>query len=106
MLLGGWFTYDVSGSADAANAQHWYLLQGDLVDATGGVTTATINRASGGRFDHRPTANVQAVGSAEISFTGCGSAQMSYRFDDNELAGSFAGLRGALSLRRLLPCGQ
>jgi hypothetical protein len=106
IVVGGWFTYDVEGAADDVDAQHWFMLQGDLAEAAGGSTTATIYRASGGRFDHRPTTNVQVVGSVEISFSGCDTARLNYRFDDSEVAGSFAGRVGEIALIRLFACPE
>lgn len=106
VIVGGWFTYDVEGANDDDSSQHWFLLQGDLAEAVGGSTTATIYRASGGRFDQRPTSNVQVVGSVQITFSGCETARLNYRFDDSEVAGSFAGRVGEISLIRLLPCPE
>lgn len=106
VLVGGWFTYDVAGGADDDQAQHWFLLQGHLSEAQDGITTAVIYGAADGRFDAQPTDNVQIVGAVEVSFSGCSSAQLSYQFSSENVAGSFAGRSGQIPLVRLLPCPE
>jgi hypothetical protein len=105
-LVGGWFTYDPAGQADDPAAQHWFLLDGDLVPPGGPVARfkVPIYRAVGGRFDLRPTRTVHRVGEAELRFGSCASATLDYRFDDTDLAAEFAGRHGSLALQRLLPC--
>jgi len=104
LLVGGWFTYDPTDAADDPTTQHWFLLEGTLAQAQGGVVTVPVYRAIGGRFDQRPTANVQRVGEATLTFDGCSDATLAYRFDDSDIAGDFAGRQGSMALIKLLPC--
>ena len=106
LLLGGWFSYDPEGDADDADAQHWFLLQGQPAEDDPALIEAVIYRASGGSLDARPTDNTLAVGEATLRFASCESATLDYRFDTGQPAGSFAGLSGSLPLIRLLPCGD
>lgn len=106
LLVGGWFTYDPAGQADDPTAQHWFLLEGSLADAVGSTLIVPIYRASGGRFDQRSTRNVHRVGDVTIDFQGCTAAALTYRFDDSDIAGGFAGREGQMALVKLLPCHQ
>jgi len=103
-LFAGWFTYDAATPQDDPTAQHWFVLDGSLAQARGGVATVPIQRAIGGRFDRRATRNVNRVGEATLRFSGCDRATLAYRFDDSDLAAEFAGRRGEVALVRLLPC--
>jgi hypothetical protein len=103
-LVGGWFTYDPAGLADDPAAQHWFLLDGDLVPDAAGRVAVPIYRAVGGSFDRRPTDNVKAIGSATLQFTGCSRATLDYRFDDSDIAAEYAARSGRIELTRLLPC--
>ncbi|MBD8525640.1 PQQ-binding-like beta-propeller repeat protein [Pseudomarimonas arenosa] len=104
VLLGGWFTYDVEGLEDDETAQHWFLLQGDLAGADSNGAQVPIYRSTGGRFDQRATSNIHRVGIATVRLNGCTSGELSYQFDDSDVAGEFAARQGSMSLVKLLGC--
>lgn len=104
LLLGGWFTYDPTAAADDPTAQHWFLVQGDLAQASDGSVELPIYRVTGGRFDQNATHNAHAVGVARVQFSACDRGRLSYQFDNSGLAGTFAGKQGDIPLQRLSPC--
>jgi hypothetical protein len=104
LLFAAWFSYDLAEQADDAFAQDWFILQGDLATAVDGQVTVPILRAIGGNFDRSQTSNIFHVGEAQLQFNDCNSLQLSYRFDDSELAQAHAGLQGQQLLERIGGC--
>ncbi|MCB1636354.1 MAG: hypothetical protein KDI51_17335, partial [Xanthomonadales bacterium] len=104
LLFAAWFSYDREGEGDDEFAHDWFILQGDLSQASSGRLVVPIYRSIGGAFDRRQTSNLFRVGEAELQFDDCNSLQLSYRFDDSELAQSHAGLQGQQSLQRIGGC--
>lgn len=104
-LFAPWFTYAVDADRNGESAQRWYSLQGQ---ASPGATTVNLQilRNQGGRFAAPPQTTAEIVGSAELSFTSCDEATLSYRFTapvENGRSGSqpWTRLGG-----RLLPCAR
>jgi len=102
-LFAPWFTYAVDADRDGESAQRWYSLQGQASPGVSNVTMQILrNRA--GRFASPPATPPEAVGSAELVFTNCDQATLSYRFDaavENGRSGSQPWTRLG---NRLLPC--
>jgi hypothetical protein len=93
-VFGGWFTFDaVAGSAAT---QRWYSVGGPA-RSEAGVQALTIYRNVGGNFAAGPVTTAQAVGSAALAFTSCGSAWLDYQFSDG------TGRTGRIDLTRLTP---
>jgi hypothetical protein len=103
-IIAGWFTFDPDAAADDALAQHWFTLQGDLSTAANGSVTLPVFRTIGGELDQTGTRNTARVGEATWSFQGCSQSQLSYRFDDSDVAGAFAGRIGTIPLQRIGDC--
>ncbi len=102
-LFAPWFTYAVDADHNGESAQRWYSLQGQ---ANPGASTVSLQilRNQGGRFAAPPQTSAEVVGSAELTFTSCDQATLTYRFTtpvENGRSGSqpWARLGG-----RLLPC--
>jgi len=89
-IFGGWFTFDVT----AAGGQRWYTIQGQ---APAGAPSAAlpIYLTQGGQFDTPSSTQIDAVGSATLSFTDCSHGVLSYRFYDG------SGRSGSIPLTRL-----
>jgi hypothetical protein len=106
-LFGGaWFTYDPEGKSDDPTSQHWFTLAGDLSGAADGEFSVPIYRTFGGTLGGEPTNNTWQVGTATLTFSACDSASLQYLFDQNEIAGAFAGLSGAIMLQRVASCSD
>lgn len=103
-LFGAWFTYDPAGAADDPSQQHWFTLQGDLSAASGGSVTVPIYGTIGGSFDNAPTSNTTRVGEAIVTFAGCTSVTVDYRFDNTDAAHAYRGLSGSMHLAKLGGC--
>jgi hypothetical protein len=103
-IIAGWFTFDPQAAADDAQAQHWFTLQGDLSTAANGSVTLPIYRTIGGAFDQSGSRNTVRVGEASWTFLNCQQSQLSYRFDDSDVAGVFAERSGIIPLQRLGAC--
>ncbi len=103
-VFAGWFTYDPESAADDAQSQHWFTLQGDLSSAIAGSITLPIFRTIGGTFDSSGSRNTHRVGEATWTFASCDQSELSYRFDNSEVAAAFAGRTGTISLQRLGAC--
>lgn len=104
LLFAAWFSYDLADNNDDEFAQDWFILQGDLAAVVDGRVTVPILRAIGGNFERSQTSNFFVVGEAELQFNDCNGLQLSYRFDDNELAQAHAGLQGQQALVRIGGC--
>jgi hypothetical protein len=103
LLSAGWFTFDPQGAADDPDAQHWFLVQGEIAStAAGGEVEVPIFNAIGGSLDAGRTRNVREVGRARMQMLGCDLAHMDYRFGPD--AGAYAGRSGRIELRRVSGC--
>ncbi len=103
-IIAGWFTFDPQAAADDAQAQHWFTLQGDLSSAASGSVTMPIYRTIGGAFDRSGSRNTVRVGEATWRFVNCEQSQLTYRFDDSDVAGAFGGRVGSMTLQRIGDC--
>ena len=99
-----WFTFDPAGPSDDPGRQRWFTIQGNLANARNGVVQAPIVQTIGGAFDSVPTNNMTIVGQATVTFGGCDSAKVDYRFDDTESAGAMRALAGTTELIKIGGC--
>ncbi len=102
-LFAAWYTFDTSPANGVAEDQHWFTLQLQEPGVDGGIRT-TIVQTLGGRFDREPTGNAFRVGDAELLSLSCDRMRLSYAFDDDAVAGTFAGRSGQIELYRLGEC--
>ncbi|MCB1552481.1 MAG: intradiol ring-cleavage dioxygenase [Xanthomonadales bacterium] len=88
-----WYTYRGDGAQSAADpGQRWYT--GQAVFAPGDRSMAfTLYASTGGQFDAPTAVTHTEVGVAELSFTSCSSAVLTYRFETGELAGRAGSIR-------------
>jgi hypothetical protein len=85
-----WFTYGDTN----ASGQRWLTAQGPL---TGNQAEITVYEISGGSFDDPTPVNPpEEIGTMNIEFTGCNTAQLSYDLTDE-------GLSGNMDIIRLIP---
>lgn len=83
-LFGAWYTFAASGPAD----HRWYTLQlGNIDPAATRLSAVPIFETTGGRFDRSDATSIRQVGEATLTFTGCSTGTLSYRFTVGELAG-------------------
>jgi len=112
LVFGAWFTFDPAGRADDDSREHWFTLQGDLANASGGKVELPILRTLGGALDGTPTGNTLQVGHATLTMLGCDAigtdrqqrARLDYAFDQSAIAHAFAGLQGTLNLLKIGGC--
>jgi hypothetical protein len=94
-----WYTYAVGGQAQGAAGQRWFTGQAGYAPGMQ-VASLALYETTGGRFDIRPPdPRTVQVGSATLTFAGCGAAHFAYAFD----GGSNAGRSGELNLSRVGP---
>lgn len=105
VFFGAWFTYDAEGAANDNEKQHWFTLYGNLAQAVNGRIELALVQTIGGGFDRTPTRNRYIVGSATLQMHGCDRASLSYRFDDKETTGPYAGRSGEIELIKEGGCG-
>ncbi|MEM1090450.1 MAG: peptidylprolyl isomerase [Pseudomonadota bacterium] len=80
-----WFTYDVNppdgddGEGFGSTQHRWLTASGTF---SGDTATLTISRNTGGVFNDPTSTTVESVGTLVIQFTGCGTAILSWEFDD------------------------
>lgn len=99
-MFAAWYTYATNGQQIGGGAsQRWYTLQATYNAGTGRIDNAAIYATTGGVFDTAGHVSTAPVGSANIVFTGCTSATLTYQFDP----GTNDGRGGTLSLGRLAP---
>lgn len=97
-VAGAWLTFSVEGGHDRRQLR-WLALQGaDAVDTSGAVQLDLVQHR-GGAFLQSQATEVEVVGRAWLTLTGCDRAILDYRFNLGELAG----LSGTQPLQRLLP---
>ena len=87
-----WFTY----GDDTASGQRWLTAQGDF---TGSTAAINVWETTGGSFDDAQAVDVGKVGTMNLDFTDCSTAQLSYSLTNEELANDMA-------ISRLIPGGQ
>jgi hypothetical protein len=73
-FFAGWYTW-----TNTAGEIVWFTLQGGF---TGDTASLMIYRTSGGKFNDPTAVTSVAVGVAEIYFTSCTEAVLSFKFDD------------------------
>ncbi len=101
ILFGGWFTYAPNGQQTGGGAsQNWFTIQSSDAPAQVNAYSAAIVSGSGGAFlDPASKVTTTTVGSANVVFTSCTTATLTYSFT----AGANQGLGGTQSLVRLGP---
>jgi hypothetical protein len=112
LVIGAWFTFDPSNKADDDAHEHWFTLQGDLANASGGKVELPILRTVGGSLDGTPTGNTLEVGHATLTMLGCDvgatdrqqRARLDYAFDYSAVAHAFANQTGTLNLVKIGGC--
>lgn len=99
-LSGAWLTH--ANDAVGSPGPRWFSVQAPLGFDVAHLSDLPIYTTSDGQFDAGNRGTTLRVGTAQLIFTGCDSAQLDYRFD----AGENAGLHGQIALARLLaqPC--
>ena len=103
-FFGGWFTYD-AGLANDPTSQHWLTISGEIrPDAQAGVVPVKIYRTLGGQLARAPTQNNTILGSGTVTFSGCESAILRYKFDDALIVGTFRARMGEINLVRSGTC--
>ncbi|MFC1720330.1 FG-GAP repeat protein [Pseudomonadota bacterium] len=80
-----WFTF-TDADSDHPSEQHWFTAQGNY---TGNKAELVVYETLGGKFDDAKEVNINAVGTATLSFTDCGLGRMNYTIDTLGLSGSF-----------------
>lgn len=81
LVFAAWYTFDIAGFGSGGSAnQRWYTISGPYVPESGlnSVSGLSILESRGGSFDSPPQVQSTVVGSASLSFSGCGSATLSY----------------------------
>lgn len=93
VLFGGWFTYDVT----AAGGRRWYGLQGNVSSVSPSAVLQIFDE-EGGNLNAPPSVGVTgALGVAELNFSDCATASLTYNFTDG------SGRSGTIPLSRLTP---
>jgi hypothetical protein len=91
----GWYTYSFDPAAPvSANKQRWYTLTGTATSIPGAIPL-TIFASQGGFFAAPPAIAPMAVGTAQINFTDCMNAQLTFQFN--------SGQSGSIGLQRFTP---
>jgi len=94
-LAMGWYTYASDPAAPiSANKQRWYTLSGTAT-AIPGPVALTIYASQGGVFASPPTINAVPIGTAQISFSDCVNAQLTFQFN--------SGVSGSIPIERIMP---
>ena len=103
LVYGAWFTFDPAPANDPQH-EHWFTLQGDLSGAANGTVSLPIYQVFGSSILGRPTSNINRVGTATLTLSGCDTGTLAYRFDDSDVAHDFAGLSGTIALSKIAGC--
>ena len=82
ILFIAWFTYPrpADGVISDPVAHRWYTIEGPI---TGNEIEAVIYQTTGGSFLGPEATMADAIGSAKISFEGCNSGRIEFRFNDS-----------------------
>ncbi len=77
----GWYTYALDGTpSSGVSGQRWYSVQGNYTPGSRTVTNLGIWESTGGRLNaEQPPATHTQVGTADLHFTSCTSAHLTYR---------------------------
>ena len=98
-LFFAWYTYSPNGQSAGAPGQRWYTGQASYSPGARQIR-AKLYETNGGAFDATaPTPHSDPVGFADLAFTTCGSARLTYTFT----AGTNAGRSGSVDLARVGP---
>ncbi len=81
------FTFPMADSQGEDSIHRWFTLQGTYADNQADLQ---IFETTGGLFDAASTTNTEPVGSAEILFESCTSANLNYTFSDGGPSGAIA----------------
>jgi len=99
-FFAAWYTYSPTGQqTGGAGSERWYTIQAAFNPGDKSLTNAPIYATAGGIFDNGTPPTTTPVGTANITFTSCTAATLSYTFT----AGVNAGLSGSLALTRTGP---
>jgi hypothetical protein len=99
-FFAAWYTYKQDGQNTGGPAsQDWFSLQGALGSNLADVHHLSIFETTGGRFDDPAATVTTAVGTAQLSFSDCNTALLSYGFT----AGRNGGKSGNIYLSRPSP---
>ena len=99
-FFAAWYTYAPTGQqTGGAGSERWYTIQAAFNPGDKSLTNAPIYATAGGIFDNGTPPTTTPVGTANITFTSCTAATLSYTFT----AGVNAGLSGSLALTRTGP---
>mgnify|MGYP001810002195 CR=1 FL=1 len=96
-----WYTYAPAGNGETGARQRWFTAEGRYTPGSRQLVL-TLYVSTGGVFDTPSTVGTLAVGQAELVWTSCESATLSYRFS----SGEFAGTSGAIALTRITEAPQ
>jgi len=98
-LFFAWYTYSPNGQASGASGQRWYTGQARYSPGTRQIH-ANLYETTGGAFDSPiPAPHADAVGFADLTFSSCASARLTYTFT----SGTNAGRSGTVDLVRVGP---
>jgi hypothetical protein len=86
-----WYTY--APNAAGTDQQRWYSMLGPFQAGSRDMFNLPIYSNTGGQFNALPVTTPVMVGHADVSFSSCTNATISYRFDD--------GRSGTIPLTRL-----
>ncbi len=103
LLFGAWFVFPPSEPAEAAGQTRWLTLQRVKAESEGSLS-AEIWQSLGGGLDHGLTRNHLRIGEVQLTSQACDRLLLTYRFDQREEAGGFAGRDGHIHLHRIGTC--
>lgn len=101
LLAANWYTFAVDGSRNGGpQSQRWFTIQtGNFSPTDKAINNASIYAVTNGVFDTGGGISVDAVGTADISFSSCGAMTLHYSFT----SGENIGLLGSINLVRVGP---
>ncbi len=94
-IFAGWFTYDRTIN-DNDSGQRWLTLQGALGNDATKMSLAIYQTQGGAFLSAQPSPTTVQIGTAELSFSSCTTARLSYTF-------SSEGMPRVINLERLTP---
>ena len=99
-FFAAWYTYAPNGQqTGGAASERWYTIQAGFAPGAKTITNAAIYATAGGAFNTAAAPTTAPVGTANITFTSCNAATLTYAFT----AGANAGSSGTLELTRTGP---